>query len=32
MKKAFPLADKKAEVLTCLRVGLFSLYTVLSLA
>jgi len=32
MKKAFPLADKKAEVLVCFRVGLFSVYTVLSLA
>ncbi|KAH9968616.1 hypothetical protein BC827DRAFT_267088 [Russula dissimulans] len=32
MKKAFPLADKKAKVLVCFRVGFFSVYTVLSLA
>ncbi|KAH9997712.1 hypothetical protein BJV74DRAFT_248482 [Russula compacta] len=32
LKKAFPLADKKAQVLICFRVCLFSAYTLLSLA
>ncbi|KAH9049382.1 hypothetical protein EDB84DRAFT_1117272 [Lactarius hengduanensis] len=32
LKKAFPLADKKAQALVCLRVCLFTVYTWFSLA
>lgn len=32
LRKAFPLADKKAQALVCLRVSLFTVYTWLALA